>query len=253
MTCDECEQILLDSSHRASGGGWMLGASRVALVQAHLKDCPACAMRMAEASRLEDALNQLRVSAMQIEAPAAVENNLLEAFRQETAKRGPSIKIALPWRLVWFSATALILLGAAIVFYSTSRPRSPMTVDRNPKGNELEIQPSVPGAAAAEALHGNGETAAENAAAISSRRIAKTEEAIPEGVARRTPIPVSDELSWNGGGSIVRVTLPLSSLTAMGLPLHADLSDPRVTADVWVDPFGAVVGIRLVAAKTSAD
>jgi hypothetical protein len=39
----------------------------------------------------------------------------------------------------------------------------------------------------------------------------------------------------------------------MGLPVHADLSDPRVTADVWMDPFGAVVGIRLVPTKASAD
>jgi hypothetical protein len=59
-----------------------------------------------------------------------------------------------------------------------------------------------------------------------------------------------DELSLNGGGSIVRVTLPLSGLVAMGIPVHPDASDPRVTADVMMDPFGAVVGIRLVEANT---
>ena len=53
----------------------------------------------------------------------------------------------------------------------------------------------------------------------------------------RGPIPVSDVLSLNGGGSIVRVTLPFSSLIAMGVPVRPDLSDSRVTADVWMDPL----------------
>jgi hypothetical protein len=69
----------------------------------------------------------------------------------------------------------------------------------------------------------------------------------------RGPIPASDVLSLNGGGSIVRVTLPFSSLIAMGVPVRPDLSDSRVTADVWMDPFGAVLGVRVVPAGASAD
>jgi hypothetical protein len=230
----------------------MLRASRATLVEEHVQNCPACAMKLSQATGLEDALDQLRVSTMHVRAPAAVERNLRDAFRREAARRRCSVKSAFPWRFVWLSAAALVLLAAGVVFYSSSRQNSLMTVESNRSGNQVEIRPRTPGAAA-EALRGDRETAAVNAATISKRRIAKTEETIPERVALRAPMPVSDELSWNGGGSVVRVTLPLSSLTAMGLPLHADLSDPRVTADVWMDPFGAVVGIRLVAPKTNAD
>ena len=73
MTCEEFERILVDSSSSSTPGGWMLRASREALLQAHVQDCPACATKMAEAARLENALNQLRLSRRHIEAPATVE------------------------------------------------------------------------------------------------------------------------------------------------------------------------------------
>jgi hypothetical protein len=70
----------------------------------------------------------------------------------------------------------------------------------------------------------------------------------PEGIGQRSLMPL-DALSLNGGSNVVRVTLPLSSLVAMGVPMRPDLSDRRVTADVMRDPFGAVVAVHLVEAK----
>ncbi|HMJ23143.1 MAG TPA: hypothetical protein VK513_14605 [Terriglobales bacterium] len=68
---------------------------------------------------------------------------------------------------------------------------------------------------------------------------------------RRFPLPVGDQLSLNGGSRVVRVRLSLSSLVAVGVPVSPDVSDRRVTADVMMDPFGAVVAIRLVQVETS--
>jgi hypothetical protein len=70
---------------------------------------------------------------------------------------------------------------------------------------------------------------------------------------RPSVLPVSDELSLNGGGNVVRVTLPFSSLVVMGVPVRPDVSDRRVTADVMMDPFGAVVAIHLVEAKSTVE
>jgi hypothetical protein len=256
MTCDEFEQVLLESSHYGSGGeGWLLRASKAAVVQAHVENCQVCAKKMAEASKSQDALDRLRVSTMHLQAPAAVERNLLDAFRQQAARRRTSVARASAWRLAWLSAGALVLLVAGFELYSSLRPHSLLKSDDNSKGNKLEIQLSSPGLSggAREALNRNSGASAENAASVSGRRVAQADKPISRRIARNASIPPSDELSLNGGGSVVRVTLPFSSLTAMGLPVRPDLSDTRVTADVWMDPFGAVVGIRLVQAGASAD
>jgi hypothetical protein len=49
------------------------------------------------------------------------------------------------------------------------------------------------------------------------------------------------------------VTVPLSSLVAMGVPVHPEVSDGRVTADVMMDPFGAVVAVHLVEVRPTAN
>jgi len=255
MTCEECEQILLDSKHGTRVEGWMLRISAAGLVEAHVKNCPECATKMAEVARLDAALDQLRRSTMHVQASAAVENNLLDAFWRKTAKQRPFVARAFSWRLVWLSGAALVLAVAGVQFYSSLRPYFQLDSEKNRYSHTLDIQPpSSPrvSGAAADVFNQNRALTSRNISAVSRRRVAKHGNSRGP-VVLRAPIAPSDDLSLNGGGSIVRVTLPFSSLTAMGLPVGPDLSETRVTADVWVDPFGAVVGIRLVPAKTSAD
>jgi hypothetical protein len=257
MTCDEFEQVLLDSSCYQSGGdSSLLGASKASVIRAHVESCPVCATKMAETTRLQGALDQLRVSTMRLQAQAAVERNLLDAFRQQAARRHVSVGRASALRFAWLSAAALVLLAAGFHLYSGLRPHFPLKSENNSKGSKLEIQhASSPGISGAEkeAFNRNSGATAENGAAVFRRRVAQADKPISRRIARNASSPVSDELSLNGGGSVVRVTLPFSSLTAMGLPVRPDLPNTRVTADVWMDPFGAVVGIRLVPAKASVD
>ena len=100
MTCEEFEQILLDSQHRVSGDGWMLRASRAALVQQHVIHCPVCAAKMAETTRLEDALHLFRISTKHMEAPVSVEEKLLHTFRENAARRHSARGFVFPWKLV---------------------------------------------------------------------------------------------------------------------------------------------------------
>jgi hypothetical protein len=209
---------------------------------------------MSEIARLEDALDQWRVFTRQVEAPAAVEANLLAAFREQCTVPGPSFGRVFPWRLMWGSAAALLLIAAGVMLYSDLRPRFPKTVQTEGNHGEQAAQRPlsrpVAGTAGPAMVQSHQPGTDHAVSATYSTGTPNPDKPTQERIGRRPPIAAGDELSLNGGGSIVRVTLPLSSLVAMGVPVHPDTLDPRVTADVMMDPFGAVVGIRLVEAKT---
>ena len=256
MTCEEFEQILLNSHDRVSGDGWMLRTSKAALVQEHVKDCPACATRIAETTRLEGALVQFRVSTKHMEAPVSVEEKLLHTFRENAARRHSARGFVFPWKLVWVSMAAVVLVVTGILLRSKLTPDSvhpEQTKNSSSKGRIAP--PSVPdiSSARATASDQSRNPGKGNPRIILKRRLGEAHARTIE--PRRAPsvVEASDVLSLNGGGSVVRVTLPVSSLVAMGVPVRPDLSESRVTADVWMDPFGAVVGVRLVPASTSAD
>jgi anti-sigma factor RsiW len=140
MTCEEFERLLLDSSSSATTGCWMLPASRGALVRAHVENCPACATKMTEATQLEDALDELRLSTRHMQAPPAVEKTLLGRFHREAARPRSSVRAALPWRRVWLSAVAVMLVTAGLLFFSRLRPSSPVT----PGKHETEAESRTP-------------------------------------------------------------------------------------------------------------
>jgi hypothetical protein len=255
MTCEECEKVLLDSRHHPNVDGWMLSISRAALIQAHVENCPTCAAKMTETTKLDDALDRLRVATKQFQASPEIEKNLLEAFRQETARRRRSSDSVFAWRMAWLCTATLVLVAAGTFLYSRLWLRPPQTHEGNRPGNEARIEaPARPGfsGAATEAFDRYNHVTAERDTRGSTPHRAKAHGAIHESLSGRVAIP-GEDLSMNGGGNIVRVTLPFSSLVAMGVPVRPDISDSRVTADVWMDPFGAVVGIRLVQPKASAD
>ena len=256
MTCEEFEQILLNSHDRISGDGWMLRASRTTLVQEHVKDCPACATRIAETTRLEDALDQFRVSTKHMQAPVSVEEKLLHRFRENAAMRQSVSGFVFPWKLLWVSMAAVVLVVAGILLRAQLAPDSGLLEQTKNSSRDGMIPPrpvpdvsSAPATASDQSRNpGKG-----NPRILLRRRFAETHASTSEPGRAPATVEASDVLSLNGGGSVVRVTLPVSSLIAMGVPVRPDLSESRVTADVWMDPFGAVVGVRLVPANASAD
>lgn len=255
MTCEECEQSLLDSRRNPNSGGWMLRVSKAALIQTHIENCPACATKMTEATKLDDALDQLRVATKQFLASPEIEKNLLAAFRQETARRRYSFDSVFAWRLAWLCSATVVLVAAGIFLYSRVWLSSLQTHEGNRPSNEARIEaPAAPVFfdATAETFDSHNHATAEHDTRSSTHRLARAHKATHESADGRVAIP-GEDLSMNGGGSIVRVTLPFSSLVAMGVLARPDISDSRVTADVWMDPFGAVVSIRLVEPKASAD
>jgi hypothetical protein len=249
MTCEEWEQILLDMRHRMNGDGWMWKVTRSVLIKAHIENCPACTTKMIETTKLNNALDQLRVATKHFQASPAVEKHLLEAFRRETSGRHHSLHMGFGLRLARLSTAALALIVAGILLYPRLRPTPLVTDQGNGAGDKVRtVTPSVPELS----INLNNQPRTEDDRRSSGHRIAKVRKSKAEASAKQMAIPAED-LSLNGGGSIVRVTLPLSGLLAMGVPVHPEASDPRVTADVTLDPFGAVVGVHLVDAESKAN
>jgi hypothetical protein len=255
MTCEECEQLLLDSRNCFSYKGWMPGVSILNLARSHAQSCPACAAKMSEIAEMNDALDQLRLSTRHMEAPPAVEMNLVAKFHKGITARTPSVATTFPWRWVWGPAAVLLLVAAGFVLYSTLKPRSPIAVHTGGGEQEHLAQRQLSRVPSGATAGGIGiEDHLSNADRIVTAspggNVAKVGKPGHEQM-RRFPLPVGDQLSLNGGSRVVRVRLSLSSLVAVGVPVSPDVSDRRVTADVMMDPFGAVVAIRLVQVETS--
>jgi len=256
MTCEQCVQMLLDSGNSPLREDWMPEVSVLNLAKLHAENCLVCTAKMAEISRLNYGLGQLRLSNMLVEAPATIESNLLLEFRRRSALRAPIVPCTARWKLVWAPAIALALV-AALIFYSVPRARPHISVQTNGTGHHAR-QPASP-------LHSragfdrtsieNHQGGADRPRLTSSGRKPQTNlSRKPHDRARpEAPWRARDELSLNGGGNVVRVTLPLSGLVAMGVPIYPEVSDRRVTADVARDPFGAVIAIHLVESRPSTN
>ena len=256
MTCEQCVTMLLDSGNSPARDDWMPEVPVLNLAKLHAENCLACAAKMAEISRLNYGLDQLRLSNMQLEAPATIEGNLLVEFRRRSALRAPTVPCIARWKLLSAPAIALALV-AALIFYSVSRPRPHISVQTNGTGHPAQQPPSP--------LHsraGFDRTSIENHQAGADRPRLRNSGRNPQTNLSRKPHDrgwqeapwrARDELSLNGGGNVVRVTLPLSSLVAMGVPIYPEVSDRRVIADVTRDPFGAVISIQLVESKPSTN
>jgi hypothetical protein len=252
MTCNDVERILEHSICGKASEGWLLRASRGALVEEHLENCPACAAKMIAESRLQDALDDLRLSMLDLKPPAAIEKHLLVAFNSPEARRPLPIRFMFYPRLAWTSAAAVLVMAAGLLCMAKLHPGFQLT--REKPGNQAGTRSPASNLSAVigESAPARN-TAAENPVTRTGAAAASKGPGISATRAARGRPKSSDEFAWNGGGSIVRVRLPLSSLSALGLPVHDDLSDPRVTADVWMDPFGDVMKVRLVAESRDSD
>jgi hypothetical protein len=263
MTCEECEQTLMDRRNGAGTSGWMPGVSVLNLAKEHAQSCSPCAAKMSEISHLDDALHQLQISTIGMEVPGNIERSLLAAFRERTRPQDSPINRLVSWRVAWVPVAALLIVAAVMAFYSSpSLRKSSAQKIGTEAGGHIEAERSIqraPTAASGSVSTPNTSGRVRdrsNAERIAAGSIGVTAKVSQPKRANRThgsPIAAGDDLALNGGGSILRVTLPLSSLVAMGVPVHPEASDPRVTADVTMDPFGTVVGIRLVEANTKVN
>jgi hypothetical protein len=248
MTCEECEEILLDWDNHASRKGWMPGVSVLNLAKQHAESCPGCAARMSEIFRMEAGLNDLRHSTLRVEVPAAIEASLSVEFRRRVARPGIFGLSPFGWRLIWGSAIALVV-ASALALYSMRASRSSLRAQAGWTQSATQQSSSLIVASSGQALIEKHHSEIGGSATVSPGTKRPKRSNLPRTEARRENLfPARSELSLNDGANVVRVTLPVASLVAMGVPMNPEMVefDRRVTADVARDPFGAVIAIHLV-------
>lgn len=233
------------------------GVALSTLAESHLWSCQACTAKWSDLARLHAALDQLRTSTSQMEAPARLEANLLAAFRQSTPRKAAFIGTNLG-RLLWASAAAFLLFVSGVTLYMTLKSKPRIVVQRESvrqenksPGTVLQQQPSprLPGGQAAVAAPEGGRAGANHRRPPRAADNLVARNQVREKMMQQVRVPAGEQLSLNGGSNVIRVNLPFSSLAAVGVPMVPDLPDRQVTADVVVDPFGAIIAIRLVEMK----
>ena len=187
-------------------------------------------------------------------SPAAIEANLLEAFRARQvvvpiAKRQSRSHY-------WLAAVAAMLLIAisVFVFRWTSRPvEEPRQASRQ---EEPQRKPQVVESPAPQLAH---DVAApeddvlvshpkpRRNRAASFRRPAQVANHVTNEIATDfIPLSYMSTAGLQDGGQIVRVQLPRSALANFGLPVNMDRYNEKVKADVLVGVDGTARAIRFV-------
>jgi hypothetical protein len=161
-------------------------------------------------------------------------------------------------RLLWASAAAFLLFVSGVTLYMTLRSKPRIVVQRDSvrrenkgSGTVLQQQPSLQlsGGQAAAAVPEGGRAGANHRRPPRPADHLVARSQVRGNMMQQVPVPADEQLSLNGGSNVIRVNLPFSSLAAVGVPIVPDLPDRQVTADVVVDPFGAIIAIRLVEMK----
>ena len=179
---------------------------------------------IANENDLKNALRRLAAS-MPREAPARVEQRLLEQFRRRRQGRR---------RMVWASAATVgtaIAAGIAAAFFTI---------------------PPAPGPPAAAIVHvAPPAIAAPVRPVVAARRAArkKTPQAQPSRAEVATtfyPLPDADSLPPADHATVMRVRLPRSAMRMVGLPVNEERVNERIQADVVLGHDGLVRAVRFL-------
>jgi hypothetical protein len=233
----------------------MMAAEQRAEALAHTDVCDDCAVRLSDEQMLTLGLQSLAGEMESLEAPAALEANLLEAFRAR-----PACEKSAPVRVnprYWIAAVAAMLLIAIslIVFSWTKRPAAEPRV----AGKQEEPQPKPQVRESNEQLVHDVEKPApreipkrvypRQVRPVSSRRAdnASVANHVTKEIATDfIPLSYMSAASLQEGGQIIRVQLPRSALANFGLPVNMDRYNEKVKADVLYGVDGMARAIRFV-------
>jgi hypothetical protein len=229
----------------------------------HAGHCLWCAVRLDEESKLTEKLQAFASTLQGQHAPARVEKELLQAFRERNLRASaPLLGLGGKrlWRgLRWGLAFAAIVAAAWIIIFLSPRLHRgssalPVRVANNQpplsKATAANVAPGFspavsrtagPGPAALE-----GGAASQVAHARSSERVALDESA-SEATTDFISLGTCDDSQCLEEATLVRVTLPAEALLAFGLETGNDYApEGSVQADVALGSNGVPFAIRFV-------
>jgi hypothetical protein len=227
MTCKEFQEVAHELLHPESAA-----VESVRLGLAHTLVCEECAAYLAAQRVLDEQLGELAAVSAGAEAPPNVERALLAAFRArlsalQSQHRTPRAA-AMTWRwaapLTLAAGAAALLLAGVLHHRNTSGPdTSAHATPAQTQGAPLNALLNAPSAA--------------DAAQSTSADAAWT-----NGFVALPDSATGDSLD---GGAILRIEMPASALSSLGLPTTGVEGDQLVPADVVVGQDGTLRAIRL--------
>ena len=252
MNCQRFENVVSELAR-----GRMMAAEQRHEALAHSETCEKCAARLRDEEMLTRGLQSLAAEMETLGAPAAIEGNLLEAFRNRhvvtpVASRRSNASY-------WAAAVAAMLLIAisVVVFRWSNGADEPREVV---KQTEPQVTPEnkMPENKPAEQF-----TAGVQHEDDSLPQRLKPKRVRPAGLRRPMnpqlanhvnneiatdfiPLSYMSAASLQDGGQIIRVQLPRAALANFGLPVNMDRYNERVKADVLYGVDGRAQAIRFV-------
>ena len=241
MNCRDFEKLVLALAREQS-----LDAAVREQGLAHTEVCVRCAAHLAEERALLAGVRAVVVGLAEQEAPARVEAALLTAFREQVTSASPSVipmrvrdRRWTSWQRGAIAAGILVLVALPAIFWQRagSPTRSTRSGAQTPLpvpsaiGREREIaqQPVAPRPRhrVHHQAHGNNSDEVEVVTEFFSLR---------EG----------EDLNALESGRLVRVELPGSALSEVGLPVQPETVNTTVKADVMLGDDGLARAIRFV-------
>jgi len=250
MNCQDFEMIalalarnsLLDNTTREQG-----------LI--HTEVCERCAARLAEERALLASMRAVVAELAGEEPSARVDAALLAAFRAQTAATASPTVIPTPsrarhwstWRVA-VAAGILILISVMAIFWRSKNSFSPRREERAVLPTPV-ITPQTPAPKQAEPPVDRDQVAAEQPKNLPKRvrrraSVDSSDEA--EAVTRFFPLREGEDLTALESLQLVRVELPGSALSEVGLPVDPETANEPVKADVVLGQDGLARAIRFI-------
>ena len=261
MNCQKFETIANELSR-----GRMMEAEIRNEATAHSADCQGCASLLRDEGMLTRGLQSLATGMSSLEAPVAVEDRLMSAFRQR------QVVVPMPvrrnYRKYWLTAVAallLVVIGLVAYGLKSNRDVAPSTPvqavapqqDQNQQlaQEQSQPQPQVQDQDKVEVRHPNKphrRPVNRNSFVAQSRASQSKNETVshhPEVATDFMPIGYMNAATFQDGGQIIRVEVPRSRLASFGIPVNMDRYNERIKADILISADGMARAIRFVQDK----
>lgn len=248
----------------------IMDAEERARALAHAAACERCEQVLTLQSRLSEGLVSLAQETKATQAPSAVEDKVLAAYRERT--RVLPVPASPLRRRFWISAAAAVLLLAVGLlgwrWYVASMSQQPgQASSQNAAANIGATAPVKPPVVAVSPSQPPNASTPLGSRRFQSRKHSTTHAQPRLDVAKRAtaqpslsaatqelkeittafvPLGYGSALDLQDGGQMVRVELPRSVLARFGLPMNMNRANEKIKADVLVGADGLARAIRFV-------
>jgi len=209
---------------------------------AHTEVCVRCAAHLAEGRALLAGVHAIVAELAQQEAPARVEAALLTAFREQVTAAAPvvipmPVKTRISWQRGAIAAGILILISMLAGFWQRSGSRD----------QQAETRPVSPTPSALDRDRATaGQPVAPRPRYRARHHASGNKSDDIEVVTEFFPLREGEDLTALESGQLLRVELPGSALSDVGLPVNPETVNTPVKADVVLGDDGLARAIRFV-------